>query len=109
MNKHELGVRTARQLRSAEHQFDEALAEAFGIGQSLISSRASAGFSLAVGQDALAKLSKGIGLMVKARAAIGQAHEELADTASDHGVRWRLEGPDEEKPIKPDAMLKAVA
>lgn len=110
MNKHELGVRAARRLRSTEHAIDKALGEALMLGHELVAGRMEVGFSAAVGQQALTCLLDGVARLGQARVAVVAAHQELLAAGEDMDVRWRLDGPLEPKPTgAPPAILQAVA
>lgn len=109
MTKHQLGVRAARQVRSAEHQMDRALAETLLLGHLLLTGRIEAGFGLAVGQGVLDELANSFSLMTQARGAFVSAHDALADAAQEHDVRWRMDGPLETKPIKPSGVAPTLS
>ncbi|MFC5345097.1 hypothetical protein ACETK8_03715 [Brevundimonas staleyi] len=93
-----LGVRTARQLREAEHNLDRALADKLALGQMLLSGRIEARMGVAVGQSVIADIARAFSLAVEAREALGAAHNGLAEVAADQGIVWNFDGPGETKP-----------
>ena len=95
--KRSLGAKAARELRTAEHQLDHALASHLALAQTLVLGRLDIGVAANAGQDALVELSRAIGLAVEARGATIRAHEGLRQTAEEFSVPWRLEGPLEPK------------
>jgi hypothetical protein len=92
-----LGAKAARELRTAEHQLDHALASHLALAQTLVLGRLEIGVAANAGQEALVELSRAIGLAVEARGATIRAHEGLRQTAAQFSVPWRLEGPMEPK------------
>jgi hypothetical protein len=95
--KRSLGARAARELRSAEHQLDHALASHLALAQTLVLGRIEIGVAANAGQQALLDLTRAIGFAVEARGATIRAHEGLRQTAEEFSVPWRLEGPAEPK------------
>ena len=95
--KRSLGARAARELRSAEHQLDHALASHLALAQTLVLGRIEIGVAANAGQQALLDLTRAIGLAVEARGATIRAHEGLRQTAEEFSVPWRLDGPTEPK------------
>lgn len=95
-NKH-LGVRIARRLQTAEHAVDRAMVETTALIQAMIEARVEAGFAADVGQPALVTLVRGLSQLADARGTVVDGHEALAGVAERQGVRWRMEGPFEEK------------
>ncbi len=100
-NKHEAGIRIARQLRTAEHAVDTALAEMFRLGERMIEGRKASNFAAAVGQDSLTEVVAGLSALASARQAAIAAHGNLLDVAEEHGVAWRMDGTTESKPVPP--------
>jgi hypothetical protein len=98
-NKHEAGVKIARQLRTTEHAVDTALAEMFRLGAQMIDGRKAANLAAAVGQDSLTEIVTGLSALNAARIAAVAAHGVLLDVAQDHGVAWRMDGATESKPV----------
>lgn len=98
-NKQEAGIHIARQLRTAEHAVDNALAEMFRLGARLIEGRKAANLSAAVGQQSLTDVLTGLSALNSARMAAVSAHAGLLEVADDHGIGWRLDGPTESKPV----------
>lgn len=96
--KRALGARAARELRTAEHQLDHALASHLALAQTLVLGRLEIGVAAGAGQQALVDLTRAIGLAVEARGATIRAHEGLRQTAEEFSVPWRMEGPMETKP-----------
>lgn len=101
------GAKAARELRAAEHQLDHALAAHLALAQTLVLGRLEIGVAAAAGQDALADLTRAIGLAVEARGATIRAHEGLREAADDLNVPWRLDGPLETKPTSQGAVSPA--
>jgi len=98
-NKHEAGVKIARQLRTTEHAVDSALAEMFRLGAQMIDGRKAANLAAAVGQDSLTEIVSGLSALNAARMATVSAHGGLLEVAQDHGVAWRMDGATESKPV----------
>lgn len=95
--KRALGAKAARELRTAEHQLDHALASHLALAQTLVLGRLEIGVAANAGQQALLELTRAIGFAVEARGATIRAHEGLRQTAEEFSVPWRLEGPMEPK------------
>lgn len=95
--KRALGAKAARELRTAEHQLDHALASHLALAQTLVLGRLEIGVAANAGQQALVDLTRAIGLAVEARGATIRAHEGLRQTAEEFSVPWRMEGPLEPK------------
>ena len=108
-NKHEAGVRIARQLRTTEHAVDTALAEMFRLGAQMIDGRKAANLAAAVGQDSLTEIVAGLSALNTARQAAVAAHGGLLDVAQDHGVVWRMDGSSEQKPPVAGAVTGRLA
>jgi hypothetical protein len=111
-NKHEAGLQIARQLRTAEHAVDNALAEMFRLGARMVEGRKAANLAAAVGQESLAEVVQGLSALTAARRSAIAAHGGLLDIADEHGVGWRLDGPTESKPVPyspPTGTLSVVA
>jgi len=104
--KRALGARAARELRTAEHRLDHALATHLALAQTLILGRLEIGVAANAGQDALVDLSRAIGLTVEARGATIRAHEGLRQTAEQFAVPWRLDGPNEPKETAPPGIYE---
>ncbi len=98
-NKHETGIRIARQLRTTEHAVDTALAEMFRLGAQMVDGRKAANLAAAVGQDSLTEIVSGLSALNTARRATVAAHGNLLEVAQDHGVVWRMDGTTEDKPV----------
>jgi hypothetical protein len=98
-NKHEAGVHIARQLRTAEHAVDNALAEMFRLGTRMIEGRKAANLAASVGQQSLTDVLSGLTALNTARMAAISAHAGLLEVADDQGIGWRLDGPTESKPV----------
>ncbi|NBW11231.1 MAG: hypothetical protein EBR82_24690 [Caulobacteraceae bacterium] len=97
-NKHETGIKIARQLRTTEHAVDTALAEMFRLGAQMVDGRKAANLAAAVGQDSLNEIVSGLSALNTARQATVAAHGGLLEVAQDHNVVWRMDGTTEEKP-----------
>ncbi|QTC92326.1 hypothetical protein [Brevundimonas goettingensis] len=106
--KRALGAKAARELRTAEHQLDHALASHLALAQTLVMGRLEIGVAAAAGQEALAELTRAIGLAVEARGATIRAHEGLLQTAEEFSVPWRMESPTETKPGSTAPLASAV-
>lgn len=97
--KRALGAKAARELRTAEHQLDHALASHLALAQTLVLGRLDIGVAAGAGQQALLELTRAIGFAVEARGATIRAHEGLRQTAEEFSIPWRMEGPMEPKPV----------
>lgn len=104
-----VGVRVARRLQTAEHAVDKAMIETTALIQAMIESRAEAGLAAEVGQPALLNIIQGLNRMAEARGAVVEGHTALAGVAEAIGMKWRMEGPMEEKVGKPTGLMPAVA
>lgn len=111
MNNKHVGARIARRLQSTEHAVDKAMIETSALIQAMIEGRTDAGFAAEVGQTALLSMVRGLNQLAEARGAVVQGHEGLAAVAATQGVRWRLDGPLEEKtrPLLVEATEMAAA
>lgn len=108
MNKTEAGVSVARQLRTAEHAVDEALAQSMALAVRMIEARKASAFAAGVGHEALGRVIEGVNQMHAARGAIVVAHGDLLQIAETQNVRWRLDGATESKPVPADPKVAAL-
>lgn len=99
MNKTEAGVSVARQLRTAEHALDEALAQSMTLAVRMIEARKASHFAAELGHETLGRVIEGVTQMHAARGAIVVAHGDLLQIAETQNVRWRLDGATESKPV----------
>ena len=97
MNKHAIGIRTARQLQTVEHALDNTLVETFRLGADMVAGRIASGYAAEVGHQALDDLVAGLSARARARASVVATHSGLLEVAEGQGVRWRMDGPTETK------------
>ncbi|MDQ1154149.1 hypothetical protein [Brevundimonas sp. SORGH_AS_0993] len=102
-----VGVRVARQLRTAEHAIDQAMVEVCRLIQTSLEGRVESRLAAEVGQSALESIVAGLGQLTTVRASVVAGHADLATVAEDHGIGWRLEGVGEDKGTRPTAALPA--
>lgn len=99
MRNMQVGVRVARQVRSAEHAVDQAMIEVCRLVQTALEGRVEARLAAEVGQDALANMVRGLSQLAEVRGSVIASHGELAQVAGEHQVGWRLDGPREDKAV----------
>lgn len=97
MRNMQVGVRVARQVRTAEHAVDQAMIEVCKLVQASLEGRAEVRLAAEVGQSALEHIVQGLSQLATVRANIAAGHADLATVADDHQIGWRMDGPFEEK------------
>lgn len=97
MRNMKVGVRVARQVRSAEHAVDQAMIEVARLVQTALEGRVEAQLAAEVGQEALANMVRGLSQLAEVRGAVIASHVDLAHVADEHQVGWYLDGPREDK------------
>ncbi|WP_428153871.1 hypothetical protein [Brevundimonas sp.] len=97
MKNMHVGVRVARQVRTAEHAVDQAMIEVCRLVQTALEGRVEARLAAEVGQDALANMVRGLSQLAEVRGAVIASHGELAQVADEHHVGWYMDGPREDK------------
>ncbi|MBN9466549.1 hypothetical protein [Brevundimonas sp.] len=107
MRDRQVGVRVARQLRTAEHAIDQAMIEVCRLVQTSLEGRVESRLAAEVGQSALENIVTGLGQLATVRANVIAGHADLATVAEDHGIGWRLEGVGEDKGTKPTGVSSA--
>ena len=107
MRDRQVGVRVARQLRTAEHAIDQAMIEVCRLVQASLEGRVESRLAAEVGQSALENIVTGLGQLATVRANVIAGHADLAIVAKDHGIGWRLEGVGEDKGTKPTGVSSA--
>lgn len=91
----------AADLRETEAAFDQALAQASLLMNTLVTGRVNAGLPAAAGHQVLAKMSAAVAAVVEGRESIVAAHRMLEVTGKKLGVTPTLGGPFEPKPELP--------
>jgi hypothetical protein len=104
MKNMHVGVRVARQVRTAEHAVDQAMIEVCRLVQTALEGRVEARLAAEVGQDALANMVRGLSQLAEVRGAVIASHGELAQVADDHQVGWYMDGPREDKTVSPTGV-----
>ena len=99
MKNMHVGVRVARQVRTAEHAVDQAMIEVCRLVQTALEGRVEARLAAEVGHGALANMVRGLSQLAEARGAVIASHSELAQVADDHHVGWYMDGPREDKTV----------
>lgn len=109
MRNMQVGIRVARQVRTAEHAIDQAMIEVCRLIQTSLEGRVETRLAAEVGQSALENIVAGLGHLTTVRASVVAGHAELATVADDHGIGWRMEGMGESKTdTRPSAQLDVV-
>jgi hypothetical protein len=96
----QVGLKVARQVRTAEHAIDQAMIEVCKLIQTSLEGRVEARLAAEVGQSALEDIVKGLNRLATVRAAVAAGHAGLATVAEAHQISWRLDGMEEGK-VKP--------
>lgn len=109
MRNIQVGVRVARQVRTAEHAVDKAMIEVCRLVQTALEGRAEAHLAAEVGQAVLADMVQGLSQLAQVRGAVISAHDGLAKVAADHQIGWNLDGTREDKTGNPVAPVLSVA
>lgn len=98
MTKHmQVGVKIARQLRTAEHAVDQAMIEVCRLIQTSLEGRVEAHLAAEVGQAALEDIVTGLNQLAKVRASVASGHAGLLDVAETQQIGWRMDGMNEKK------------
>lgn len=109
MRNMQVGVRVARQVRTAEHAIDQAMIEVCRLVQTSLEGRVESRLAAEVGQSAIEHIIAGLGQLAAVRASVVAGHADLATVADVHGIGWRMEGMGESKTDpKPTAHLDVV-
>ncbi|MFN7112192.1 MAG: hypothetical protein ACK4M2_11190 [Brevundimonas sp.] len=106
MRNMNVGVKVARQVRTAEHAIDQAMIEVCKLIQTALEGRVEARLAAEVGQAALEDIVTGLNRLATVRAAVAAGHAGLSMVADDHAIGWRLEGMGEDK-SKPQASASS--
>jgi len=109
MKNMHVGVRVARQVRTAEHAVDQAMIEVSRLVQTALEGRVEARLAAEVGQEALANMVRGLSQLAEVRSAVIASHCELAHVADDHQVGWHMDGAQENKTVKPTGFAPVLA
>lgn len=111
MKNMHVGVKVARQVRTAEHAIDQAMIEVCKLIQTSLEGRVEARLAAEVGQSALEDIVAGLDHLAKVRASVASGHAGLAEVAEGHAIGWRMEGMGEDKstPSKPTAVYPIAA
>jgi hypothetical protein len=108
-----VGVKVARQVRTAEHAIDQAMIEVCRLIQASLEGRVEARLAAEVGQSALENIVVGLNQLAAVRAAVAAGHAGLSVVADEHQIGWRMDGMGEDKsrpPVLASAdMLKLAA
>ena len=104
MNGTHVGVRVARQVRTAEHAIDQAMIEVCKLIQTSLEGRVEARLAAEVGQSALENIVAGLDHLAKVRATVVAGHAELSMVADEHNIGWRMDGMGETK-SRPTAQV----
>ncbi|WP_292121314.1 hypothetical protein [Brevundimonas sp.] len=97
MRSMHIGVRVARQVRTAEHAIDQAMIEVCKLIQTSLEGRVEARLAAEVGQSALEDIVTGLNHLAKVRATVASGHAGLFEVAEVHDIGWRMEGMGETK------------
>ena len=99
MRNMNVGVKVARQVRTAEHAIDQAMIEVCKLIQTALEGRLEARLAAEVGQAALEDIVTGLNRLTTVRAAVAAGHAGLSTVADNHAIGWRLDGMSENKNI----------
>lgn len=106
MKNMQVGVRVARQVRTAEHAIDQAMIEVCRLIQTSLEGRVESRLAAEVGQSAIENIVAGLGQLATVRASVVAGHADLATVAQDHGIGWRMDGMGEDKgAMKPTGAM----
>jgi hypothetical protein len=97
MRSMQVGLRVARQVRTAEQAVDQAMIEVCKLIQTSLEGRVEARLAAEVGQSALEDIVAGLNRLATVRAAVAAGHAGLAAIAEEHQIGWRMEGMGESK------------
>ncbi len=92
MEKALIAQRVANKLFATENAVDTAILEATQLLGGMIEARQQIGFSAVLGSEAAAKIGAALNALTEARAAVVEAHGELAETKLRLGVRTKMAG-----------------
>jgi len=106
MRNMQVGIRVARQVRTAEHAIDQAMIEVCRLIQTSLEGRVESRLAAEVGQSAIENIVAGLGQLATVRASVVAGHADLATVAEDHGIGWRMDGMGESK-TNPMAAIPA--
>lgn len=111
MRNIQVGLRVARQVRTAEQAVDQAMIEVCKLIQTSLEGRAEARLAAEVGQTALEDIVTGLNRLATVRAAVAAGHAGLAAVADTHQIGWRMDGMHENKspPAAHADVLQLVA
>ncbi|WAC59501.1 hypothetical protein [Brevundimonas sp. SL130] len=111
MKNMQVGLRVARQVRTAEHAVDQAMIEVCKLIQTSLEGRVEARLAAEVGQSALEDIVMGLNRLATVRAAVTSGHAGLASVADAHQIGWRMDGMHESKsnPVAQADVLHLVA
>jgi hypothetical protein len=87
-----IAQRVANRLFATENAVDAAILEATQLLAGMIEARQQIGFSAVLGSDAAAKVGASLNALTEARAAVVDAHNELAETKLRLGIRTKMAG-----------------
>ena len=107
MRNMQVGIKVARQIRTAEHAVDQAMIEVCKLIQTSLEVRVEARLAAEVGQSALEDIVTGLNRLATVRAAVAAGHAGLSTVADAHQIGWRMEGMEEGK-IKPVASADVL-
>ena len=99
MRNMNVGVKVARQVRTAEHAIDQAMIEVCKLIQTALEGRLEARLAAEVGQAALEDIVTGLNRLTTVRAAVAAGPAGLSTVADNHAIGWRLDGMSENKSI----------
>lgn len=92
MEKALVAQRVANKLFATENAVDAAILEATQLLTGMIEARQQIGFSATLGSEAAAKVGAALNALTEARAAVVDAHNQLAETKLRLGIRTRMIG-----------------
>lgn len=108
MRNMHVGVKVARQVRTAEHAIDQAMIEVCKLIQTSLEGRVEARLAAEVGQSALEDIIMGLDRLAAVRATVVAGHAGLLTVADEHQIGWRMDGMTEDKG-KPPALATVGA
>ncbi len=97
MRNMHVGVKVARQVRTAEHAIDQAMIEVCKLIQTSLEGRVEARLAAEVGQSALENIVAGLHQLAAVRGAVAAGHAGLSVVADEHQIGWRMDGMTEGK------------
>jgi hypothetical protein len=90
-------ARIARQVQLTERAVDQALLEGNALLAAMIEARREGNFAAEIGQVALEDVARTLKTLMEARGAIVSGHTNLSKIAESLAIKWRMDGPLEEK------------